>query len=126
MLPTGFPSACKTAYPARVGNKAANTSVVPARNLAHTMRWGSKGWVSKSSSVPFLRSSAMERMVMAGIRKRNTQGVNRKKAVNSATPVSSKFHCPGNTQWNKPLTSRNTAKTTAPITDDRNARSSFL
>jgi hypothetical protein len=63
------------------------TNVKPARNFAVMICISLIGFVSKSSIVPDRLSSAKNRIVMAGIKKRNTKGAILNKPSIDAYPM---------------------------------------
>ena len=66
-------------------------NVTPAKYLARIIFKSEIGRVSNSSIVPVLLSSAIERMVIAGIKIRKITGDKLKKGIKSASAPSSKF-----------------------------------
>lgn len=85
-----------------VGKIAITRSVTPAKYLAKIIPRSEIGLVSNSSIVPVRRSSAMDRMVIAGIRIKKITGDKLKKGIKSASVPSSKLVLKESTQWNKP------------------------
>jgi len=65
-------------------------------------------------------------MVMAGTRKRNTQGATKNKLSNEAYPPSGIFSAPGNTQRHNPVIAKKTAITKYPVRDEKNPCISFV
>ena len=66
-------------------------NVTPAKYLARIIFKSEIGRVSSSSIVPVLLSSAIERMVIAGIKIRKITGDKLKKGIKSDSAPSSKF-----------------------------------
>ena len=66
-----------------------------------------KGLVAINSKVPLLNSSENERMVIAGIRNKNTHGEMKKKASKEAKPYSNMIVSEKNIHRNKLLKTRN-------------------
>jgi hypothetical protein len=60
------------------------------------------GLVKSNSMVPVLRSSAIERIVIAGIRIKKITGERLKNGIKSASTPSSRFVLYEITQWNRP------------------------
>ena len=85
-----------------VGRMAMTNKVTPAKYLARTMFKSEMGRVNNNSIVPVLRSSAIERMVMAGIKIRKITGDRLKKGIRSASVPSNKFVLYEMIQWNRP------------------------
>jgi hypothetical protein len=77
-------------------------SVTPAKYLARTIFKSEIGRVNNNSIVPVLRSSAIERIVIAGMRIRNITGERLKKGIKSASVPSSKLVLYEMIQWNNP------------------------
>tara|TARA_R110002051_G_scaffold212509_1_gene277594 strand:- start:1315 stop:1635 length:321 start_codon:yes stop_codon:yes gene_type:complete len=96
------------------------------RNLPMTVCEIGIGFMNKSSNVPNLISSEKLLMVMAGIRKRNTQGARRKNLSKSANPYSKILKGPLNTQRNRPVKIKKRPMTKYPIGDVKNACISLL
>jgi hypothetical protein len=67
------------------------TSVIPAKYLARTMFKSEIGLVNNNSIVPDLRSSAIIRMVIAGIRIMKIKGVMVKKGIRLDSLLSNKL-----------------------------------
>lgn len=74
-----------------VGMMATTSNATPARYLAKTSLKSEIGRVRSNSIVPVLLSSAMERMVMAGIKIKKMTGDKLKKGIMSASVPSSRF-----------------------------------
>lgn len=75
----------------KVGRIAIIKRVTPAKYLASRILISEIGRVNNNSIVPVLLSSAMERIVIAGIRIKNITGERLKKGIRSASVPSSKF-----------------------------------
>ena len=86
MLPTGSPRLYTLKYATKVGSIDISTSVHAARNLLHTIVQSPSGRVISISMVPPRRSSASERIVMAGIRNRYKNGPVMKRPSSPAYP----------------------------------------
>jgi hypothetical protein len=84
------------------------------------------GFVKSNSIVPFLFSSANERIVIAGIRNMKTHGEMKNNVSILEYFISSTLESPGKIHMNKPVISRNTAITTYPISELRKVRISFF
>ena len=74
-----------------VGMMAMTRSATPAKYLARINLKSEIGRVNNNSIVPVLRSSAMERIVIAGIRIKKITGERLKKGIISASVPSNKF-----------------------------------
>jgi hypothetical protein len=66
------------------------------------------GFVSRSSIVPDFFSSAKERIVIAGIKKRRTKGANINNPSILAYPLSRMLNSNGKTHKNNPLINKKT------------------
>jgi hypothetical protein len=76
--------------------------VTPARYFANRIFRSDIGLVKSSSIVPVLLSSAMDRMVIAGIRMRKITGERLKNGIRSASVPSRRLVLYEMIQWNKP------------------------
>ena len=97
-----------------------------ARNLAHTICMSVSGRVSRKSIVPVRFSSANERMVMAGTKKRNRNCDRLKSPCKSASPDSTTLFTFGKTQMKSPATIRKTPMKIYPMMELKNAFSSLM
>ena len=70
---------------------AITNKVTPAKYFANNTFKSDIGRVNKSSMVPFFRSSAMERMVIAGINIKKIVGDKLKNGIKSDSLPSNKF-----------------------------------
>ena len=75
-----------------VGIIAIRAKVSPAKYLANMMLKSEIGLVNNNSIVPVRRSSAMDRMVIAGIKIRRITGDRLKKGIKSASAPSNKMY----------------------------------
>jgi hypothetical protein len=91
MIPTGFPNWYIEKKYSNVGIKVTINSVTPAKYFANNIFMSEIGRVNKSSIVPVLLSSAIERMVIAGIKIKKMIGAKLKKGIKSASVPSNKF-----------------------------------
>ena len=85
-----------------VGIIAITSNATPAKYFAKMSLKSEMGRVNKSSMVPVRRSSAIERMVIAGIRIKKITGDKLKKGIISASVPSNRFVLYVSTQWNNP------------------------
>ena len=85
-----------------VGKIAITRSVTPAKYLAKIIPRSEIGLVKSNSIVPVRRSSAMDRMVIAGIKIKKITGDKLKKGIKSASVPSSKLVLNDRTQWKRP------------------------
>jgi hypothetical protein len=99
--------------------------VNPAKYLPKIICNSVIGFVTNNSMVPDLFSSEKERMVMAGIKNKNTHGAMLKKLSMLAKPYSN-IEVSGNTHTNIPVTNRNTTIAIYAISELKNPASSFL
>jgi hypothetical protein len=76
--------------------------VTPAKYLAKIIPRSEIGRVSNNSIVPVLLSSAIDLMVIAGIRIKKITGDKLKKGIKSASVPSNKLVLNDKTQWNNP------------------------
>ena len=81
-----------------VGIMAMIIKVTPAKYFAKIIPKSEIGFVNNNSIVPVRRSSAIDRMVMAGINIKRITGDKLKKGIKSASAPSSKFVLYDNTQ----------------------------
>ena len=109
-----------------MGIKETNTSNTEARYFARITCISVKGLVNNKSRVPAFLSSANMRMVIAGTRKRNTQGAMKKRGSSVAYPPSMIFISPGNTHRNRLVMARNSTITIYPVSELKNPRISFF
>jgi len=65
-------------------------------------------------------------MVIAGIKKVNIQGANKKKGARSANPELGMLNSPSNTQRNNPVTTKNKLMTRYPMGEAKNELISFF
>lgn len=84
IFPIGLPRINTEMKYISVGNKEKITRTKPARYLARITSMSLRGFVKSSSIVPVLLSSENMRIVMAGIRKRNTHGAIKNKVSSDA------------------------------------------
>ncbi len=75
----------------KVGKIAIANKVTPAKYLASSILKSEIGLVKSSSMVPVLRSSAIDRIVIAGIKIRKITGERLKKGIKSASVPSKRF-----------------------------------
>jgi hypothetical protein len=85
---------------------------MPAKYLERIISKSVSGFVNNNSMVPLFFSSAKLRMVMAGIKKRYTQGAIINKPSKEEYPLSSTLNSPGKTHRNRLTMSKNTIITT--------------
>ena len=71
------------------------TKVTPAKYFANNICKSDKGRVKSNSIVPVLLSSAIDRIVIAGIKMRKIIGERLKNGIKSASVPSNKFEPPG-------------------------------
>jgi hypothetical protein len=81
-----------------VGKIAITRSVTPAKYLAKIIPRSEIGRVSNSSIVPVRRSSAIDRIVIAGIRIKNITGDKLKNGIKSASVPSKRLVLNDSTQ----------------------------
>ena len=85
-----------------VGIIAITRSVTPAKYLANRILKSEIGLVNNNSIVPVLLSSAIERIVMAGIKTKKITGERLKNGIKSASVPSKRFVLYDMIQWNSP------------------------
>ncbi len=85
-----------------VGMIAIINKLTPAKYLARIIFKSEIGRVSNNSIVPVLLSSAIDRMVIAGIKIRKITGDKLKNGMRSASAPSRRFVLKESTQWNNP------------------------
>lgn len=84
------------------------------------------GMVSNNSIVPDLISSLKKRIVIAGMRNKNTHGAMINKPSMLAYPELRIFKFPSNTKRNNPVIHKNTVSTKYPIRELKKLDISFL
>ena len=82
--------------------------------------------MSKSSIVPVLFSSENNRIVIAGIKKRNTHGAIIKRPSILEKPFSNMLKSPGKTHKNKPVIIKKTIIAIYPVSELKKLLNSFL
>ena len=105
---------------------ATQTNRSEAQNFPKTICQSEIGFVFNSSMVPVLNSSAKLFMVIAGIKKRKTQGAKQKNGVISAKPAFKILKSSSKINKNKPLISKKTPITKYAIGLAKNELNSFF
>ena len=108
-----------------MGNNETTTKLTAAKYLAPTIAKSETGRVNNNSMVPVLLSSEKERMVIAGIRIKNTYGLKAKKLVRSAVPPSRIFEPPENIHRNSEFDIKKIPMKMYPIIDPKKLLSSL-
>lgn len=101
------------------------TNVTPAKYFANRIFKSEIGRVKSNSIVPVLLSSAIERIVIAGIKIKKIKGAKLKNGIKSASVPSNRFVYCVMIQWNNPEVIRKMSIKIYPITELKKLRISL-